>query len=70
MIRTSSPKNAVGACWLNMREGWWRLYRRDALAGQMFADTQEIERATEVAIVSLNRRAKPWGWGQPPKTPR
>ncbi len=22
------------ACWLNLREGWWRLFRRQALAGQ------------------------------------
>jgi hypothetical protein len=22
-----------GACWLNLQEGWWRLFRRDALAG-------------------------------------
>lgn len=59
-----------GACWLNMQEGWWRLFRRDALAGQTFADAEEIERATTVATVQLNRRAKPWVWGRPPKTPR
>jgi len=53
-----------------MQEGWWRLYRRDALAGQSLADAQEIGRATEVATVQLNRRAKPWGWGHAPKTPR
>ena len=23
-----------GACWLNLQEGWWRLFRRQALAGQ------------------------------------
>src|SRR5258707_7914189 len=27
----------TGACWLNLQEGWWRLFRRDALAGQSFA---------------------------------
>jgi transposase len=59
-----------GACWLNMQEGWWRLFRRDALAGQTFADAEEIERATRVATRQLNRRAKPWVWGRPPKTPR
>jgi transposase len=26
-----------GACWLNLQEGWWRLFRREALAGQSFA---------------------------------
>jgi transposase len=51
-----------GACWLNMQEGWWRLFRRDALAGQTFADAEEIERATCVATRQLNRRAKPWVW--------
>src|SRR5262249_33998451 len=25
------------ACWLNLQEGWWRLFRRDGLAGQSFA---------------------------------
>ncbi|GHO57574.1 IS630 family transposase [Ktedonobacter robiniae] len=33
-----------GACWLNMQEGWWRLFRRDAFAGQSFANASEIER--------------------------
>jgi hypothetical protein len=28
----------TGACWLNLQEGWWRLFRRDALAGQSFAN--------------------------------
>ena len=27
-----------GACWLNLQEGWWRIFRRQALAGQDFAD--------------------------------
>lgn len=49
-----------GACWHNMQEGWWRLFRRDALAGQTFADAEEIERATRVATAQLNRWAKPW----------
>jgi hypothetical protein len=22
----------IGACWLNLQEGWWRLHRRQALA--------------------------------------
>jgi DDE superfamily endonuclease len=26
------------ACWLNLQEGWWRLFRREALAGETFAD--------------------------------
>jgi hypothetical protein len=48
-----------GACWLNLQEGWWRLFRRDALAGQSFASHKEIEQATRVATAQLNRRAKP-----------
>jgi hypothetical protein len=60
----------TGACWLNLQEGWWRLFRRDALAGQSFANPKEIEQATRVATAQLNRRAKPWVWGRPPKDHR
>jgi DDE superfamily endonuclease len=60
----------TGACWLNLQEGWWRLFRRDALAGQSFANPKEIEQATRVATAQLNLRAKPWVWGRPPKDPR
>jgi len=60
----------TGACWLNLQEGWWRLFRRDALAGQSFANPDEIEQATRVATRQLNRRAKPWVWGRPPKDHR
>jgi len=59
-----------GACWLNLQEGWWRLSRRDAFAGQSFANAHEIERVMNVATTQLNRRAKPWIWGRPPKTRR
>ncbi|WP_310729185.1 transposase [Streptomyces sp. N2A] len=24
----------VGACWLNLQEGWWRIFRKTALAGR------------------------------------
>jgi DDE superfamily endonuclease len=60
----------TGACWLNLQEGWWRLFRRDALAGQSFANPKEIEQATRVATTQLNLRAKPWVWARPPKIPR
>jgi hypothetical protein len=60
----------TGACWLNLQEGWWRLFRREALAGQSFANPKEIEQATRMATAQLNRRAKPWVWGRPRKTPR
>jgi transposase InsO family protein len=60
----------VGACWLNLQEAWWRLLRREALAGQSFADAEEIELATRVATKQLNLRAKPWVWGRPQKPHR
>ena len=44
------------ACWLNMQEGWWRIFRRQALAGQDFADPDEIAHATPVATAQLNAR--------------
>src|SRR5260370_10307297 len=59
-----------GACWLNLQEGWWRLFRRDAFAGQSFANADEIEHATCLATAHLNRRAKPWIWRRPPKPRR
>lgn len=54
----------TGACWLNLIEGWWRIFRRNAFAGQSFADHTEIEAATMLATCQLNRRAKPWIWGR------
>ena len=60
----------TGACWLNLQEGWWRLFRRDALAGQSFATPGEIEQATRVATAQRNHRAQPWVWGRPPTSPR
>jgi hypothetical protein len=59
-----------GACWLNLQEGWWRLFRRQAFAGQSFASPEEITLATWVATCRLNARARPWVWGRPPPSPR
>lgn len=53
------PGELVGSC--------GRLLRRDALAGQSFANAHEIEQATRVTTVQLNHRAKSWVWGCPPK---
>ncbi len=50
-----------GACWLNLQEGWWWIFRRDALAGQSFANADEIEQATRITTAQLNRRTNPWG---------
>jgi len=58
------------ACWLNLAEGWWKLLRRAAFAGQSFVDTDEIAYAVEVATAQLNARAKPWVWGRPPPPTR
>jgi transposase len=58
------------ACWLNLAEGWWRLLRRQAFAGQCFADPAEIACAVRVATAQLNARAKPWVWGRPPPPTR
>jgi DDE superfamily endonuclease len=60
----------VGACWLNFQEGWWRLLRKEAFAGQTFADYSDIERAVTGATARLNHRATPWVWGRPPPSPR
>ena len=54
----------VGACWLNLQEAWWRIFRRDALAGQSFARSDETILATEVATCQLNARARPWVWAR------
>lgn len=60
----------TGACWLNLQEAWWRLFRREALAGQTFVDGAEVDRATRVATRQLNRRATPWVWGRPERPRR
>ncbi|MEV6029069.1 transposase [Streptomyces sp. NPDC052036] len=36
----------VGACWLNLQEGWWRIFRKTALAARSFADPSHITHAT------------------------
>ncbi|MEU1457338.1 hypothetical protein [Streptomyces avermitilis] len=55
----------VGACWLNLQEGWWRIFRKAALAGRSFANPDDIEHATALATSQLNSRANPWIWGRP-----
>jgi transposase len=59
-----------GACWLNLQEGWWRIFRKTALAGQSFAGPDEICYATQVATAQLNARARPWIWGRLKPKPR
>jgi DDE superfamily endonuclease len=55
----------VGAAWLNLIEGWWRIFRRKALAGVSLADAADIGYATRLATAHLNRHARPWVWGRP-----
>jgi hypothetical protein len=57
---------AVGAAWLNLIEGWWRIFRRKAFAGQSLVNRHDIAFVTRVATAQLNRRASPWVWGRPP----
>ena len=59
-----------GACWLNLQEGLWRLFRRDALAMRSFANPSGIDLARCVATTQLNIRAKPWVWERPPAAHR
>ncbi len=56
----------VGASWLNLIEGWWRIFRRKAFAGQDFAKHRDLAVATRLATHQLNARARPWIWGRRP----
>ncbi|MEU7688464.1 transposase [Streptomyces spectabilis] len=58
----------VGACWLNLLEGWWRLFRKTALAGRSFCNSNDIAYAPQLAAAQLNTRTQPWIWGRPPPT--
>jgi hypothetical protein len=60
----------TGACWLHLQAGGRRLCRREAFAGQSFANAKEIDLATQVATNQLNARAQPWVWGRPPPPQR
>ncbi|CAC04107.1 putative transposase, partial [Streptomyces coelicolor A3(2)] len=52
----------VGAGWLNLQEGWWRIFRKAALAGRSFAGPPEVEHAPRLATAQLNTRTRPWVW--------
>lgn len=60
----------VGAAWLNLIEGWWRLFRRKAFAGASLANHNDIAYATRIATAQLNRHASAWIWGRPPRLHR
>jgi DDE superfamily endonuclease len=44
-----------GACWLKLQEGWWRLFRREAFAGQ--------------SLPPLTKSPWPPGWRPASSTP-
>ncbi len=60
----------TGAAWLNLIEPWWRLLRRNALAGRTFENVPEVEQSVALGTHQLNGRAKPWVWGRPLQNPR
>jgi hypothetical protein len=60
----------VGAAWLNLIEGCWRLFRRKAFAGQSLANDDDIAYVTRLATAQLNRHGTPWVWGRPPRPQR
>jgi hypothetical protein len=59
-----------GACWLNLQEGWWRIVRKTALAGQTFADSLTRSPAPPGSPPPSSTPARPWVWGRPEPKPR
>jgi hypothetical protein len=43
----------------HLQEGRWRIFRRQAQAGQAVADPDKIAHATRVATAQLNAHARP-----------
>jgi hypothetical protein len=60
----------AGTAWLNLIEGWWRIFRRKAFTGVSLADATDIAYATRLTTSQLNRHARPWVWGRPPPPSR
>ncbi|MFJ9753054.1 transposase [Streptomyces chartreusis] len=54
----------VGACWLNLQEGWWRIFRKTAFARRSVAGPPEIKQVARLATAQLNAQARPWVWGE------
>src|SRR4051812_45642233 len=57
-----------GACWLNLQEAWWRIFRRHALAGQTFAEPVEIAHATGAGHRPAQRARQTLDLGTTPGT--
>lgn len=62
----SSPSVRAGS---TPQEGWWRIFRKAALAGRSFANRDDITYATALASNQLNSRAHPWIWADPHHQP-
>ncbi|MCX4404805.1 MULTISPECIES: transposase [unclassified Streptomyces] len=62
----SSPSVRAGS---TSQEGWWRIFRKAALAGRSFANRDDITYATALASNQLNSRAHPWIWADPHHQP-
>ncbi|HEU5376415.1 MAG TPA: helix-turn-helix domain-containing protein [Ktedonobacteraceae bacterium] len=48
---SSTSSFRKGRAGTSQQEGWWRLFRRDAFAGQSFANPSEIDLARRMATV-------------------
>ena len=59
----------VGACWLNLQEGWWRIFCKTALAGRSFANSGDIVQAIAVATAQFNALANPGSGVDQPHPP-
>ena len=59
----------IGACRLNLQEGWWRLFRKAALAGRDFADHYEIDHAAQVPPPSSTPAPGPGSGDVPSPSP-
>lgn len=55
----------VRVAWLNLIEGWRRIFRRQAFTGVSLVNAADIAYDTRVAMAQLNRHARPWVWGRP-----
>ena len=60
----------TGACWLNLQEGWWRLFRREALAAQSLADARRSIWRLGWPPSTSTRGPSPGYWGRPPPSHR
>ena len=53
-LRLKQASILKGAAWVYLVETWWRMFKREELAGKFVIDTKEIELDTRVATEQLN----------------